>query len=61
MEHSEHFELVRGYYNRGLWNASRVRKAVADAEKKEEAKAEEPKAEEEPAVAEEPAKGDEEA
>lgn len=28
MEHSEHFELVRGYYNRGLWNASRVRKAV---------------------------------
>jgi len=40
---------------------TRVRKAVADAEKKEEAKAEEPKAEEEPAVAEEPAKGDEEA
>lgn len=28
MEHSEHFELVRGYYVRGLWNASRVRKAV---------------------------------
>ena len=28
MEHSEHYELVRGYYNRGLWNASRVRKAV---------------------------------
>jgi len=28
MEHSEHFELVKGYYNRGLWSAARVRKAV---------------------------------
>ena len=28
MEHSEKFELVKGYYDRGLWNAARVQKAV---------------------------------
>lgn len=28
MEHSEHFELVKNYYNRGLWSEARVRKAV---------------------------------
>lgn len=28
MEHSPKFELVKGYYDRGLWSASRVRKAV---------------------------------
>lgn len=27
-EHSEHYELVKGYYNRKLWSAARVRKAV---------------------------------
>jgi len=25
---SEHFELVKDYYNRGLWDISRVRNAV---------------------------------
>ena len=28
MEHSEKFELVKSYYDRHLWKASRVRKAV---------------------------------
>ncbi len=28
MEHSEHFELVKSYYDRHLWTAARVRKAV---------------------------------
>jgi hypothetical protein len=28
MEHSEKYELVKSYYERGLWNESRVRKAV---------------------------------
>ncbi len=28
MEHSEHFELVKGYYSAGLWSKARVRKAV---------------------------------
>ena len=28
MEHSEHFELVKDYYDRKLWSAARVRKAV---------------------------------
>lgn len=28
MEHSEKFELVKSYYDRRLWSASRVRKAV---------------------------------
>lgn len=27
-EHSEHFEKVKYYYDRGLWNKARVRKAV---------------------------------
>lgn len=26
--HSPKFDLVKGYYDRGLWNESRVRKAV---------------------------------
>ena len=26
--HSPKFELVKSYYDRGLWNADRVRKAV---------------------------------
>lgn len=28
MEHSKHFEKVKGYYDKGLWNVSRVRNAV---------------------------------
>ena len=28
MKHSEHFELVKSYYDRHLWTAARVRKAV---------------------------------
>lgn len=28
MEHSPKFELVKYYYDNGLWSASRVRKAV---------------------------------
>ena len=28
MEHSEKFELVKSYYDRHLWSAARVRKAV---------------------------------
>lgn len=28
MEHSPKFELVKSYYDRGLWDESRVRKAV---------------------------------
>ena len=28
MEHSEHYELVKNYYKRGLWSEGRVRKAV---------------------------------
>ena len=28
MEHSPKFELVKSYYDRGLWDADRVRKAV---------------------------------
>ena len=28
MEHSEHFWLVKDYYDRRLWTAARVRKAV---------------------------------
>ena len=28
MEHSPKFELVKSYYDRGLWSADRVRKAV---------------------------------
>ena len=28
MEHSEKFELVKSYYDRGLWSAARVLKAV---------------------------------
>ena len=28
MEHSPHFELVKDYYDRGLWSVARVRKAV---------------------------------
>lgn len=28
MQHSEKFELVKNYYDRGLWTAARVRKAV---------------------------------
>lgn len=28
MEHSEKFELVKGYYVRGLWNKNRVGNAV---------------------------------
>jgi hypothetical protein len=27
-EHSENFEKVKYYYDRGLWNKARVRKAV---------------------------------
>lgn len=27
-EHSENFEKVKSYYDRGLWTAARVRKAV---------------------------------
>ena len=28
MEHSPKFALVKSYYDRGLWNAARVHKAV---------------------------------
>lgn len=28
MEHSSKFELVKDYYDRGLWNEFRVRRAV---------------------------------
>lgn len=28
MEHSANYEKVKNYYDRGLWNISRVRKAV---------------------------------
>ena len=28
MEHSPKYELVKGYYDRYLWSADRVRKAV---------------------------------
>ena len=28
MEHSENFDLVKGYYDAGLWSKARVRKAV---------------------------------
>ena len=28
MNHSPKFELVKGYYDRGLWDADRVRNAV---------------------------------
>ena len=28
MNHSEHFKLVKFYYDQGLWNEARVRKAV---------------------------------
>lgn len=28
MEHSQKFELVKGYYERGMWIAERVRAAV---------------------------------
>jgi hypothetical protein len=28
MEHSENFEKVKSYYDRGLWNVEKVRKAV---------------------------------
>ena len=28
MEHSPKFELVKGYYERGLWSRERVQKAV---------------------------------
>ena len=28
MGHSENFEVVKSYYDRGLWSAARVRKAV---------------------------------
>ena len=28
MEHSEKFAVVKGYYDRGLWDKSRVRNAV---------------------------------
>lgn len=28
MEHSENFEKVKGYYDRGLWDVFKVRKAV---------------------------------
>jgi len=28
MGHSKKFELVKSYYDRGLWNAKRVRDAV---------------------------------
>ena len=28
MEHSAKFELVKHYYDRGLWDINRVRKAV---------------------------------
>ena len=28
MEHSENFEKVKSYYDRGLWNIAKVRKAV---------------------------------
>ena len=28
MEHSAKFELVKSYYERGMWDASRVRAAV---------------------------------
>lgn len=27
-EHSKNFEKVRGYYNQGLWDITRVRNAV---------------------------------
>lgn len=28
MEHSVNYEKVKSYYNRGLWNLARVKKAV---------------------------------
>lgn len=28
MEHSEKFDLVKSYYDRGLWSEERVRKAI---------------------------------
>lgn len=28
MEHSANYEKVKNYYDRGLWNLARVRKAV---------------------------------
>jgi hypothetical protein len=28
MEHSENYEKVKGYYDRGLWGIAKVRKAV---------------------------------
>ena len=28
MEHSVHYEKVKSYYDRGLWNLARVKKAV---------------------------------
>ena len=28
MKHSEKYEVVKSYYDRGLWSAERVRKAV---------------------------------
>lgn len=28
MKHSEKFELVKSYYERGMWDASRVKNAV---------------------------------
>ncbi len=28
MEHSEKYDLVKSYYDRGLWSAERVRKAI---------------------------------
>lgn len=28
MEHSANFEKVKSYYDRGLWNLARVKKAV---------------------------------
>ena len=28
MEHSENYEKVKGYYDRGLWKIERVRKSV---------------------------------
>ena len=28
MKHSEKYEVVKSYYDRGLWSADRVRKAI---------------------------------
>ena len=28
MEHSEHFKMIKNYYDRKLWSAARVRRAV---------------------------------